>query len=173
MHANETPWWVGAVWICAVVCVAALLSPKPSSKSLWNSSAFVLAQDVSKASAESKIECPSALQQNPSQEAIYPAIQKGALHGCKVHVQENAALYRWVAGDIVDPKTADAALFARLPGVGTKKAAAMVEARRRYGPARRWQDLMQVKGIGEKTARRLAPLLGLDPDFDLDPAAVF
>lgn len=44
-------------------------------------------------------------------------------------------------------------------GLGDKTARAIVEHRRAHGPYRRLQDLLQVKGIGEKKLEKLIPYL--------------
>jgi competence protein ComEA len=51
----------------------------------------------------------------------------------------------------------------RLPGVGPKRAEAIVALRRRIGRFQRVEDLLKVKGIGRSTLRRWRPLLRLDP----------
>ena len=50
----------------------------------------------------------------------------------------------------------------RLPGIGAKRAAAILELRRRLGRFRRTSDLLRVKGIGPRTLERLSPQLLLD-----------
>jgi competence protein ComEA len=50
----------------------------------------------------------------------------------------------------------------RLPGIGAKRAAAILELRRRVGRFRRTSDLLRVKGIGRRTLERLSPQLLLD-----------
>lgn len=57
---------------------------------------------------------------------------------------------------------ADASDFQRLPGVGAKRAVAIVELRKRLGRFRRPSDLLRVKGIGPKTLERMLPQLALD-----------
>lgn len=47
----------------------------------------------------------------------------------------------------------------RLPGVGEKIAARIVEYHRRNGPFRSKEELLQVKGIGEKKFEELRPLI--------------
>jgi hypothetical protein len=42
-----------------------------------------------------------------------------------------------------------------LPGIGPVLAERIAEDRSRNGPYRSWRDLIRVRGIGEKTARRL------------------
>ncbi|MBC8144116.1 MAG: ComEA family DNA-binding protein [bacterium] len=56
----------------------------------------------------------------------------------------------------VNLNTAATADLVRLPGVGDKTAAAIVE-RRKHIPFRRAEDLMEVKGIGEKKFAKIKP----------------
>jgi competence protein ComEA len=51
----------------------------------------------------------------------------------------------------------------RLPGIGPKKALAIVLLRQRLGRLRQIEDLMKVKGIGRATLRRLRPVIRVDP----------
>jgi len=46
-----------------------------------------------------------------------------------------------------------------LPGIGETKARAIVEYREKNGPFRKAEELMNVKGIGEKTFEKLQPLV--------------
>ncbi len=55
--------------------------------------------------------------------------------------------------------TATAAELERLPRIGPKTAARILEHRARYGPFRQLRDLGRVRGIGEKTLARLEPFL--------------
>jgi competence protein ComEA len=57
---------------------------------------------------------------------------------------------------------ADAAELQRLPGVGAKRAAAILALRQRLGRFRRPSDLLRVKGIGHRTLERMLPHLVLD-----------
>jgi competence protein ComEA len=50
----------------------------------------------------------------------------------------------------------------RLPGVGAKRAAAIVEQRQRLGRYREASELLRIKGIGPRTLERLLPQLVLD-----------
>lgn len=50
----------------------------------------------------------------------------------------------------------------RLPGVGAKRAEAIVALRARMGRFQRVEDLMRVKGIGRATIKKLRPLIRLD-----------
>jgi competence protein ComEA len=64
----------------------------------------------------------------------------------------------------------------RLPGIGAKRADAILSLRARLGRFRAVEDLLKVKGIGRATLKRLRPLVRLDgmpPDGGLPrPASV-
>ncbi len=62
----------------------------------------------------------------------------------------------------VNVNTATAADLDRLPGVGPVLARRIVEHREARGLFRRFDDLLEVEGIGPKLLRRLKPLLQLD-----------
>jgi competence protein ComEA len=61
----------------------------------------------------------------------------------------------------VNINTATAAQLAELPGIGEKTAARIVEHRQKEGPFKTTQELMNVKGIGEKNLQKLEPYLTL------------
>jgi competence protein ComEA len=50
----------------------------------------------------------------------------------------------------------------RLPGVGPKRAEAILNLRTRLGGFRRIEDLLRVRGIGRATLKRLRPLVKVD-----------
>lgn len=58
--------------------------------------------------------------------------------------------------------------FRRLPGIGEKRAAAMIALRARLGRFRAVEDLLKVKGIGRAMLKRIRPLVRLDPRVDLN-----
>jgi competence protein ComEA len=58
----------------------------------------------------------------------------------------------------------------RLPGVGPKRAEAILTLRTQKGRFRSVEELMRVKGIGRSTMRKLRPLMRLDAPLDA-PAA--
>jgi competence ComEA-like helix-hairpin-helix protein len=62
-------------------------------------------------------------------------------------------------GGRLDPNRASAAEWELLPGVGPSLARRLVEARTRDGPFHAPGDLLRVKGVGEKTLAKFAPLL--------------
>lgn len=54
----------------------------------------------------------------------------------------------------------------KLPGIGPKRAQAILALRQRLGRFRRVEDLLRVKGIGRKMLDRLRPAVILDPPPD-------
>jgi competence protein ComEA len=65
-----------------------------------------------------------------------------------------------------DPVTLNTATFEdlrRLPGVGAKRANAILALRTHLGRFRTIDDLLKVKGIGRSMLKRLRPLVRLDP----------
>lgn len=63
----------------------------------------------------------------------------------------------------VDLNAATATELAQLPGVGPGLAARIVAHRRARGPFRRPEDLLGVKGVGEKAFLRLRPHVKAGP----------
>jgi competence protein ComEA len=62
----------------------------------------------------------------------------------------------------VNLNRASVAELQRLPGIGAKRAAAIVELRERLGKFRRASDLLRIKGIGPRLLERISPHLILD-----------
>jgi competence ComEA-like helix-hairpin-helix protein len=50
----------------------------------------------------------------------------------------------------------------RLPGIGPKRALAILELRRKLGRLHQVEDLLRVKGIGRATLRKLRPLVRIE-----------
>lgn len=65
---------------------------------------------------------------------------------------------------------ASAAELEALPGVGPKKAQAILDVRQKLGRFRKVSDLLRVRGVGHKTLKRWEPLLVVDPPPSSDPA---
>lgn len=65
--------------------------------------------------------------------------------------------------DPVHVNEASEADLRRLPGVGAKRAAAILALRARLGHFRRVEELMRVKGVGRSTIRKWRPLLRVAP----------
>ena len=60
---------------------------------------------------------------------------------------------------VVNLNTATADQLDSLPGVGAKMAARIIEYRQKNGPFKKVEDLMNVKGIGEKAFLKMKPRL--------------
>ena len=67
------------------------------------------------------------------------------------------------AVDLVDINRATAAELDTLPGVGPRTAQRIIEYREENGGFTRLEDLMNVRGIGERTFLRLKPLVTVGP----------
>jgi competence protein ComEA len=65
-------------------------------------------------------------------------------------VQEKPAAAKTAAAQVVNINTAPADQLERLPGVGPKTAARIVEYRQKNGGFKKIEELMNVRGIGEK-----------------------
>ena len=63
------------------------------------------------------------------------------------------------ASTLVNLNTATPDQLENLPGIGPAMARRIVEHREKTGPFAKIEDLMQVKGIGEKAFLRLRPLV--------------
>ena len=63
------------------------------------------------------------------------------------------------AATIVNLNTATQAQLESLPGLGAKAAERILEYRQKTGQFKKVEDLMNVKGIGEKSFLKLKPLL--------------
>ncbi|MDF2693710.1 MAG: competence protein ComEA helix-hairpin-helix repeat protein [Labilithrix sp.] len=77
---------------------------------------------------------------------------------------------RATADDPVYVNVASAEELRRLPGVGPKRADAIVALRQRMGRFQRVEDLLRVKGVGRATLRKWRPLLRLDAPPAPSPA---
>jgi competence protein ComEA len=66
------------------------------------------------------------------------------------------------AGARVNLNLASAAELRALPGIGAKRAEAIVELRQRLGRFRRPADLLRIKGIGPRTLERLLPQVSVE-----------
>lgn len=63
----------------------------------------------------------------------------------------------------VDLNTASVADLERLPGIGRRTAERIVEHRQKNGGFKKIEELMNVKGVGEKSFLRLKPLITVGP----------
>jgi competence protein ComEA len=63
----------------------------------------------------------------------------------------------------VNLNTATADELEALPGIGPATATRIVEYRQKNGPFKKIEDLMNIKGIGEKSFLKLKPLVSVTP----------
>jgi competence protein ComEA len=82
--------------------------------------------------------------------------------GAQVATQEKTTAQP-AAAALVNLNTATAADLAKLPGIGPAVAARIVEYRQKNGSFKKIEELMNVKGIGEKTFLKLKPLVTVAP----------
>jgi comEA protein len=64
----------------------------------------------------------------------------------------------------VNINTATVAQLEALPGVGAKTAELIIEHRQKNGGFKKIEDLMNVKGIGEKSFLKLKPMITVSAD---------
>ena len=64
-------------------------------------------------------------------------------------------------GDPVNINTATAAELDALPGIGAKTAALIIEYRQKNGPFKKVEELMNVRGVGEKNFLKLRAQLSV------------
>jgi competence protein ComEA len=64
---------------------------------------------------------------------------------------------------VVNLNTATVAQLDTLPGVGAKMAERIIEFRTKNGPFKKVEDLMNVRGIGEKNFLKMKPFITVTP----------
>jgi competence protein ComEA len=81
------------------------------------------------------------------------------------HAEQASKSKTVTSGELrVNLNTSSAVELTQLPGVGEKVAARVVAYRKENGPFQKIEEIMNVKGIGEKTFTRLRSHLFIDPE---------
>jgi competence protein ComEA len=93
--------------------------------------------------------------------ALIPSPSPSAAQGAKPAV---AAKARATATEPVNLNAATAAQLQTLPGVGASTAQRIVDYRQKNGSFKKIEELMNVKGIGEKSFLKLKPLITVSSD---------
>jgi competence protein ComEA len=88
----------------------------------------------------------------------------GTSNHVRAHVRTQAqTTAQPAAAPLVNLNTATAADLAKLPGIGPAVAARILEYRQKNGAFKKIEELMNVKGIGEKMFLKLKPLVTVTP----------
>ena len=98
----------------------------------------------------------------------------GALLSTSIAAQSQspaAAPTQTSAKPVINLNTATLDQLETLPGIGRKTAERILEYRTKSGGFKRVEDLMNVKGIGEKSFLKLKPLVAVAPKTDKSPGA--
>ena len=85
---------------------------------------------------------------------VNPAMSASSVTLVDSHTEPTAAKSK-----LLNVNTASSDQLQALPGIGPKKADAIVSYRSANGPFQQVDDLVQVKGIGPKTLDKLRPLV--------------
>ena len=138
-----------AVALVVLVAIGSSARAVPSSTSLATGVAQNAASASSSANASSPPVPSSAVTSLPT--TIVTAAPPSGDHAKRATVDDPVILNNASLDDLE-----------RLPGIGPKRAAAILELRQKLGRFRQVEDLMRVKGVGRATLKKLRPIIRLD-----------
>ena len=116
--------------------------------------------DIPDAAASGTIAAPQAAAQDSGGGTTLTGEAAGSAHPMSsANGGRKARKRAVVSGQKIDINTADAATLETLPGVGPKRAAAILAYRQAHGPFPDLESLRHVKGIGEKTLAKWKDLI--------------
>jgi len=95
--------------------------------------------------------------------AMALAIAAGSIVGAQQSSVPASPAPQAPAAPLLNINTAGAADLEKLPGVGPAMAARIIEYRQKNGAFKKAEELMNVKGIGEKSFLALKPLITVTP----------
>ncbi|WP_018887965.1 ComEA family DNA-binding protein [Paenibacillus massiliensis] len=145
--------------------------PVAEARSLSQNSSVTPSVTSTMNTAEEQIE-PKAQEANNSDKGEHPtpSIIVGEAAGAKEAVQNTATITETsptelgvnvIADGKINVNTASLAQLMELPGIGEKKAQAIMDYRTQHGAFRQVEDLENVKGIGPKMLEKMKPYVGL------------
>jgi len=128
-----------------------------------------VAEEPENAGVETEAEAKAALPASAEAEATKPEASLSAVAATDAAADDTvvaAALQPAAAAAPIDDgkihiNSADAAALMQLPGIGEKKAQAILDYRAQNGPFRNVTDIVKVKGIGAKMLEKMLPDLAL------------
>jgi len=102
------------------------------------------------------------------------AVFAGAAPGASAQQQKSSArasAAKPASGAVVNINSASAGELESLPGIGAKTAARIIEYRQKNGPFKKIEELMNVRGVGEKNFLKLKPQIAVAaaPKADHEP----
>lgn len=151
-----TPLLVRAIGIGAALVVLAWIG-----KSAASLPAPAAAAPSASASAAAVVPTPAPTPAAPAPSTPPPAAPEAG-DGGLAETSNAGSRRRASPADPVYLNTASEDDLRRLPGVGAKRAEAILALRRRVGRFQRIEDLMRVKGIGRSAIRKWRPLVRIE-----------
>jgi competence protein ComEA len=87
----------------------------------------------------------------------------GVAHAAQTSARRSASAPEAAAASVVNLNTASVAQLETLPGIGKSTAERILEYRQKNGGFKKVEDLMNVRGVGEKSFLKLKALVTVTP----------